>query len=296
MKVKQAIITAAGFGSRFLPAVKNIPKEMLPVVNKPTLEYVVDECLEAGMEKVIIVVRKGNDIIKDHFTKPADDIKLLMEQQGKMDRFAAIERILNLKNIHIVEQNPDLPYGNGSPVLSAKHLLTENEPFAALFADDLVLTNGKGAMTQLSEFFEQQTEAEGVIGVQLVPESEANKYGMLKIKELGEKFGIAEFLVEKPALGTQPSNLASYGRFIIPWRIFDFLKSDAIGQDGEVWLQDANAKLMEGGKMYYREIEGEWMTTGDPLRFFKAQLKFILANPDYSEDVKTFLKQITQDL
>ena len=154
MKIKQAVITAAGFGSRFLPIVKSIPKEMLPIVDKPIIQILVEECFAAGIEEVIIVVRKGNNLIRDYFEREVPEIKALLQSQGKMDRYAEVDKVLNMKGIKIIEQFEELSYGNGSPIVSAKEHLNPEGHFAVLFGDDLVLSEGKGALAQLVDLFE----------------------------------------------------------------------------------------------------------------------------------------------
>ena len=201
MKVKKAIITAAGFGSRFLPFVKNIPKEMLPIVDRPSIHYLVEECKEAGIEEIIIVTRYEHSLIEDYFTKPAPEVKELLDMQGKSDRFEAVEKVLNMGNIKFITQQSSLPYGNGSPVLSAKPYLDEGEPFALIFGDDMVLTNGKGALAQLIEFYGSQ-ECDAAIAVQEIPNEEIPRYGIIKPSEYNEegKFGVSDYLFEKPSI------------------------------------------------------------------------------------------------
>jgi len=287
-KIRKAVITAAGFGSRFLPVVKATPKEMLPVIDKPILQYVVEECQQAGLEEIIIVVRQGNNVIRDYFGKDAPEMRKLLEDQGRGDRFKTVEEILAIKNITIIDQQPGLPYGNGSPVISAKELLEGEEAFAVLFADDLILTKEKSCIQQLIEFYEQG-DGDAVTGVQEVPYEELNRYGMIKPVSGDSNSGQFQLIIEKPDPEKAPSNLASYGRFVVPFKIFDFLKADATGKDNEVWLQDANDKIAHEMKYMYKKVDGQWYTTGDPIRYFEANLHYMLADQRYSADARKLI-------
>lgn len=294
MKIRKAVITAAGFGSRFLPFVKNIPKEMLPVVDKPSIQYLVEECEEAGIEEIIIVVREWHSLFEDYFFKPADNIKELLIMQNKVDRFLEVEKVLKMNNIKFVMQDPKLPYGNGSPVLSAKRFLNEGEPFALLFGDDMVLTYGKkGAVAQLIEFYEANP-CDAVMAVQKVPKKEFDRYAMVKPKAQDHVngFGVIESLIEKPEPDKAPSDLAGYGRMILSYKIFDYLTANATGKDDELWLQDANDKLSRNGTYMYKVVDGKWMTTGDPARYLQVQLEYYLAHPRYG----THALEILQDI
>lgn len=294
MKIKKAIITAAGFGSRFLPFVKNIPKEMLPVVNKPSIQYLVEECREADIEQIIIVVREKHSLIEDYFYKSADNIKELLVIQNKMDRFEEVENVLKMNNITFIQQNPAFPYGNGSPVLSAKGLIRPDESFALLFGDDMVLTQGKkGALSQLIDFY-QQNQCDAVMATQKVPQQDLNRYAIIKAKESDHNngCGVIDYLIEKPEITDAPSNLAGYGRMILPYKIFDYLIPTATGKDSELWIQDANDKLSKSIRFMYKIIDGEWMTTGDPTRYLGVQLKYYLSHPSYRRSVLKLVKSI----
>jgi len=291
-KIRKAVITAAGFGSRFLPVVKTIPKEMLPVIDKPILQYVVEECINAGIEEIIIVVRKGNDVIRNYFTQEVPGVRQLLEEQGKLERYKPIEEVLGFKNIKIIEQQPELPYGNGSPVISAKAYLEGEAAFAVLFADDLFVTKEKSCIAQLIEFYEQHDEAMAVCGAEKVPYEELNRYGIIKPTAQHEDYGEFELLIEKPDADKAPSDLAIYGRFVVPFKIFEYLTAQATGKDNEVWLQDANDQLSKHGRYFYKIIDGKWWTTGDPSRFYQAFTMFMLNDPRFAGDAKAMLKKL----
>lgn len=295
-KVKTAIITAAGFGTRFLPIVKNVPKEMLPIINKPILQYLVEECIEAGMEKIIIVIRDGNDTIYNYFKNDAPNVKSLLDSVGKSDRYKEVELLLEHRDkIEIVEQQKGLPYGNGSPIVSAKHLLEDGEPFCVLFGDDIVITNGKSAIAQLVEYYEE-SGCDAVMGTQEVSVEDVVKYGVVQPKAgSSEDSGEIEYIIEKPSQEEAPSQIVGYGRFVVPYRIFDYLKTENIGKDDELWLQDANSKIAETGKYMYKVVDGTWFTTGDPARYFEALVMVYLQNPEYRQFALDFLKKALDD-
>ncbi len=285
--IKKAVITAAGFGSRFLPITKTFPKELLPIIDKPIIQYLVEECAEAGIEEVIIVA-SPSEVTKfeDYFYGRATSIRTLMIRQDKLDRWDKVEQVFQLPKITVVPQDSSLPYGNGRAILTVKDLVSDG-PFVAMWGDDLVLSQ-KSAVLQLLEDFEQNP-CDGLLAVQEVDDSEVDRYGIIKLKD-GTNDQV-ETVIEKPSLDIAPSHLASYGRYILTPKIFDHLSGDATGLDGEIWLQDANDKVAKEGVVRYKIIDGEWMTTGDPLRYMKAHLKFMLAHEKYGPELKECLEQ-----
>ncbi len=292
MKVKTAIITAAGFGTRFLPVVKEIPKEMLPIINKPIIQYVVEECLDAGLEKIVIVVREGNSVIGNHFTNPATPVRDLLASVGKEERFREIEELLLYRGIKIINQRTDLPYGNGSPVLSAMNEVEPGEPFVVCMADDLVLAQRSG-IGQLLEYFENNA-VDGVIAAQEVDNSVVNKYGIIKPKEvIDERHGQVDYIVEKPAVEKAPSNLVTYGRYVLPYKVMEVLSRVHTGLDNELWLPDANHEVAQSGKLMYKVIDGKWYTTGDPITYFEALCRFYLADEKFSASARGILQELS---
>ncbi len=295
MKIKTAVITAAGFGTRFLPIVKEIPKEMLPIIDKPIIQYVVEECLDAQLEKIIIVVRKGNNVINNYFRKSVPEVRDLLASVGKQDRFEEVERLMDFKGIEIIEQRTDLPYGNGSPVLSAQPYLPEGEPFAVLFADDLVLSKSISCIAQLIQYYESDT-MDGVIGIQRIPKEEVHKYGIIKPKEvITETRGQIDSIVEKPATEDAPSNLTIYGRYILPYHVLDILSEVQTGLDNELWLNDAVHKIAQTGKFMYTETDGEWLTTGDPINYFRTLVKYYKSNNVYGEKANQIIEELSRE-
>jgi UTP--glucose-1-phosphate uridylyltransferase len=288
-KVKKAIITAAGMGTRFLPATKDIPKEMLPVVDKPILHYVVAECVEAGIEDIIIVIRPGNEAVMNYFT-PSKHLEQFLLENGKAERLKEYRKIVDSANFIFVHQDSRLPYGNGSPILTAKNLVSDG-PFVVCWGDDLVLYEKKSAVAQVVELFEKTEDAYGVMGVTQVPKKEVIRYGMVKTVG-GEDEGRIESIVEKPILEEVSSNLIEFGRMVLSPKIFDYLAADKTGKDGELWLMDSIHQLLTNKPMYAKLIDGEFLTTGDPLRFLTANLKFALKREGLAEDLSEVLKEL----
>ncbi len=289
MEIKKAVITAAGFGSRFLPITKTFPKEMLPILDKPIVHYLVQECQEAGIEEVIIVASPGEvSKFEDYFYGQATNIRTLMIRQGKLERWSKVEKVFQLPRITIVPQDERIPYGNGRPVLTVKELLEGEEAFVVMWGDDLVVSE-VSAVKQIVDYF-NENPADGLLAVQEIPDHEVDRYGMVKIKEGTENE--LETVIEKPEIGESPSNMASYGRYILTPKVFEYLNPEATGKDGEVWLQDANDLLAKNGKVLVKVVDGEWLTTGDPLRYLKAHIKFALKDEKIGEDLRGFLKEL----
>lgn len=290
MSIKKAIITDAGFASRYLPITKTIPKAMIPIGAKPVMQLCVEECLEAGIEEIIIVATPGTmskAIYDDYFHNRADNVKALLDKQGKASRFEPVQEILDFPKITVIEQDPSLPYGNGSPIVSAKDYVKDEEAFVVLYSDDLIL--GKGDVKVLIETYEQNKNAKAVIAAQEMPESVWHKYGMIALKDNGT----LSHIVEKPKTpDLSPSNLTSYGRYLLTPEVFDYLIPSNTGLDGELWTVDAITKLAEAGDVIVARSEGKWITTGDPKNYFMAHLEYVLANTDYAEDVKKLVESV----
>ncbi|MBQ3293666.1 NTP transferase domain-containing protein [Candidatus Saccharibacteria bacterium] len=283
---KKAVITDAGFASRFLPITKTIPKGMLPIGNRPVIQLVIEECLSAGIEEIILVVTPdGKAIYEDYFNNPAEKAKKQLYSQGKQDRFASVEKVLNFPKITIITQDPSLPYGNGSPIASAKGLIDPDEAFIAIYSDDVVY--GPSAVKDLMDAFEKHPDARAIIGCQLVPHEEIKKYAAV---DYNADTDVLNGLVEKPAPEEAASDLASYGRYLLTPEIFTHLVPENTGKDDELWLAEAIAKLIPTGQVYAKQTNGLWMTTGDPANYALAQLKYTLDNEPYATDVREFIK------
>lgn len=287
--IKKAIITDAGFASRYLPITKTIPKAMIPIGAKPVMQMCVEECADAGIEEIIIVATPGTksrEIYDDYFHNPAENVKALLDKQGKSERFKPVEEVLNFPKITVIEQDASLPYGNGSPIVSAKDFVKNEEAFVVLYSDDLIL--GKGDVKVLIEEYEKNPGAKAVIAAQEMPEEVWHKYGMIALKENGT----LSHIVEKPKTpDLSPSNLTSYGRYLLTPEVFDYLVPSNTGLDGELWTVDAITKLAESGDVIVAKSEGKWITTGDPKNYFMAHLEYVLENTDYADDVRKFVAE-----
>lgn len=267
----KAVITDAGFASRFLPITKIIPKAMLPIGAKPIMQLVVEECVAAGIEEIIIVAtEKGKPIYEDYFHNPAEKIRELMIAQGKEDRFEPVAEVLNFPKITIIEQDPRLPYGNGSPVASARPYIDDDEAFIVAYSDDVVF--GSSDVQTLMAAYAKHPDAEAIIVAQEMPREVLNKYGIIRLKDSGEM--LLHDIVEKPKIEDAPSNLTSYGRYLLTPRVFDYLDPQNIGLDNELWTVDAITKMAEEGDVYVVKTEGQWMTTGDPQNYSAALRKY----------------------
>ncbi|MBR5418757.1 NTP transferase domain-containing protein [Candidatus Saccharibacteria bacterium] len=271
-KPTKAVITDAGFASRFLPITKTIPKAMLPLGPKPIMQYVVEECVAGGINDIIIVCTpEGKHIYEDYFSNPCEKIYKQLASQGKLDRFESVREVLEIANITIIEQDQSLPYGNGSPIASAKPYLNDDEAFLTLYSDDLIF--GQGDVKTLIEAYEKNPDAKAIITAQEMPKEVWNKYGMIALKD--EAKMTLSHIVEKPAKPElSPSNLTSYGRYLLTPEVFAHLDPSNIGLDNELWTVDAITKLAKSGDVIVTKSKGEWLTTGDPKNYFAAYERF----------------------
>ena len=269
----KAVITDAGFASRFLPITKTVPKAMIPLGAKPIMQYVVEECVAGGIKDIIIVAtHEGKPIYEDYFKNPCEKIYKQLESQGKLDRFESVREVLSIANITVIEQDPSYPYGNGSPIASAKPYLNDDEAFIALYSDDLIF--GEGDVKTLIETYKKNPEAKAVITAQEMPKEVWNKYGMIALKD--EAKMTLSHIVEKPAKPEDsPSNLTSYGRYLLTPEVFAHLVPGNTGLDNELWTVDAITKLAKSGDVIVTKSKGKWLTTGDPKNYYAAYEEFI---------------------
>lgn len=287
-KITKAVITAAGYGTRFLPATKSVPKEMLPIIDTPIIQYIVEEIVASGVSDIIIVTRHGNDAIEEHFDSLVH-LEEYLEKAGKLEKLEQIRKALKLANIAFVRQKKDLPYGNGSPILAAKPFIGDAN-FLIAFGDDLTLPEigGEPIFSQIVKKFENN-DCEAVVAVQKMPREELSRYGTVKLKE--GSIDELELQVEKPPLGQEPSDLAVFGRYACSPRFFDYLSSDKTGKDGELWVTDIIDELARNARVLVHQITGKWYTTGDPLRFLQATFEFAMRRDDLRDEYLGFLRQ-----
>ena len=282
--VKKAIIPDAGFASRYLPITKTIPKAMVPIGAKPVMQLCVEECVEAGIEEIVIVATPNTmakAIYDNYFHDKAENVQTLLDKQGKSERFEPVKEVLNFPKITVIEQDANLPYGNGSPILSAKKYVEDEDAFVVLYSDDLIF--GDSDVKTLIETYAENEGAKAVIAVQEMPEEVWSKYGMVALKENGT----LSHIVEKPKTPElSPSNLSSYGRYLLTPEVFDYLVPSNTGLDGELWTVDAITKLAEHGDVMVAKSSGKWVTTGDPKNYFMALLEYVLRNTDFADEVR----------
>lgn len=278
-KIKKAIIPAAGLGTRFLPATKAMPKEMLPILDKPTIQYIVEEASKAGIEDIIIVTGKHKRAIEDHFDNQKE-LEMVLENKGKADLLEKVQYSTDLANIFYVRQKEQK--GLGHAIHTAKQFIG-NEPFAVLLGDDIVESDTP-AIKQLMDVYEETGHS--VIGVQEVPESDTHRYGVIdpSAKE-GSRYEVRQF-VEKPKQGTAPSNLAIMGRYVLTPEIFDYLETQQEGAGNEIQLTDAIERMNSKQQVYAYDFEGNRYDVGEKLGFVKTTIEYALKDPEMSQDLK----------
>ncbi|AND42257.1 UTP--glucose-1-phosphate uridylyltransferase GalU [Cytobacillus oceanisediminis] len=289
MKVRKAIIPAAGLGTRFLPATKAQPKEMLPIVDKPTIQYIVEEAVEAGIEDIIIVSGRGKRAIEDHFDK-SYELEETLAKKEKWVQLEEVQTISNMVNIHYIRQKE--PKGLGHAIYCASRFIG-NEPFAVLLGDDIVQAK-KPCLKQLIEVYDRYHSS--VVGVQQVDQEDVSKYGIIAPKgfELDESIIPIDTLVEKPKREEAPSNFAIMGRYILRPEIFDILASLPPGAGGEIQLTDAINILNENQAVLAYDFEGIRYDVGDKFGFIKATVDFALNRDDLRHDVVDYLKKVLE--
>ncbi|MGD6794148.1 UTP--glucose-1-phosphate uridylyltransferase GalU [Metabacillus indicus] len=287
-KVRKAIIPAAGLGTRFLPATKAQPKEMLPIVDKPTIQYIIEEAVASGIEDIIIVTGRGKRAIEDHFDK-SYELEETLAKKGKYEQLEEVQEISKLANIHYIRQKE--PLGLGHAISCASRFIGD-EPFAVLLGDDIVHSPEKPCLKQLIDVYERYNSS--VIGVQEVPEQEVSKYGVISINGNGMNNGVFHIndLVEKPNVEDAPSNYAIMGRYVLRPEIFKILETLTPGAGNEIQLTDAIKRLNDLQMVVGLEFNGERHDVGDKFGFIKATLDFALEREDLKPQVMEYLNDI----
>lgn len=285
-KIRKAIIPAAGFGTRFLPATKAMPKEMLPIVDKPIIQYVVEEAVASGIEDIVIVTGWHKRSIEDHFDYPFELEKRLLEA-GKDEQAEEVRKIAEMANFIYVRQKG--PYGNGTPILNARSVIG-NEAFAILWADEFIYSKPP-RLKQMTDVWEKH----GIpnISAVRVPKEDVGKYGIADIKDVEPGLFKINKIVEKPTIQDAPSDLATHGAYIMPPRLFEILEETKIGKDGELWLADAISALAKEQDVYAVEIQnGKYYDTGNKLEYLKAVVEFGLMHEELKDDFRDYLKSL----
>lgn len=287
LQVRKAIIPAAGLGTRFLPATKAMPKEMLPIVDKPTIQYIIEEAVASGIEDIIIVTGKGKRAIEDHFDH-SPELEQNLRMKGKDELLEEVLKPSRLADIHYIRQKE--PKGLGHAIWSARKFVGD-EPFAVLLGDDIVVSE-KPALQQMIEQFERYRAS--IIGVKRVSDAEVHRYGIVDAKEIAPRVYTIEHMVEKPKQAEAPSNLAIMGRYILTPRIFEILDSLPPGAGGEIQLTDALARLNAHEAIYAYEFEGTRFDVGEKFGFIQTTIEFALMRDDLREDVLRYIQSVVE--
>ncbi|AEH25426.1 UTP--glucose-1-phosphate uridylyltransferase GalU [Pyrococcus yayanosii] len=284
MRIRKAVIPAAGLGTRMLPITKSMPKEMLPIVDKPVIHYVVEEAIKAGIDDILIITGKGKRTIEDYFDR-SFELEYYLREKGKLDELRQVEEIGEMIDIYYVRQKK--PLGLGDAILHAeKHV--NGEPFAVLLGDDIIVSEKPG-IGQLIEVTQKKNAP--IIGVEKVPWDRVSRYGIIKGKEIGKGLYTVEDLIEKPSPNEAPSNIAIIGRYILPPEIFDVLKETPPGKDGEIQLTDALRLLVKDTNLLAKEIEGRRYDVGDKVEFIIANLELGLVRKDVRKHILEYLER-----
>ncbi len=283
-KIRKAVVAVAGSGTRLLPATKSMPKEMLPIVDKPIIQLVVEELVAGGIEDIILVTKWDKNPLEDHFDHNwalAEELK----KNGKDKLWEETKKISELANFIYIRQKG--PYGNGTPVLSAASIV-KNEPFVYVWGDDLVKSKKSFTKAMIEDY---EKHGHLMIGVQEVPKSVVHRYGIVKLYPNSMQI---QDIVEKPEPSKAPSRLADFGRMILNQDIIDILRKTKLGKDRELWIVDAiRSYVKKGGIFLAKKVEdGEWLTTGDPLNYLRTTLKYAAERADIKDDLKKIINEI----
>lgn len=289
MKVRKAIVPAAGLGTRFLPATKAQPKEMLPIVDKPALQYIIEEAVASGIEEVLIIIGRNKTSIQDHFDRSIE-LELELESKGNFEMLTKIKNISEMANIHFIRQK--VPKGLGHAIYCAKSFVS-NEPFAVLLGDDIVHSKNP-CLQQLINIYEKYEAT--ILGVQEVERSQVYRYGIIDGVRITDDVYSVRSLVEKPAVKNSPSNIAVLGRYIISSSIFEILENTPPGKNGEIQLTDALMSLSKIEKMYAYIFEGRRYDVGDKEGYLEATVDFALRDPELKDTFASYLKMISSSL
>ena len=285
-KIRKAIIPAAGLGTRFLPATKAQPKEMLPIVDKPTLQYIIEECVASGIEEILIITGRNKKSIEDHFDRSVE-LEMELEKSGKEEMLKMVREISDMVDIHFIRQKE--PRGLGHAILCAKTFVG-NEPFAVLLGDDVVYNDNKPCLKQLIDCYEEYKTS--VLGVQTVEPQDVNKYGIVGGLHIEDRVYKVKNLIEKPAVEEAPSNVAILGRYIITPKIFEILENTKPGKGNEIQLTDALLELIKHEAMYAYDFEGRRYDVGDKLGFLQATVEYALRKEELRDGFIEYLKTI----
>lgn len=285
-KIRKAVIPAAGLGTRFLPVTKAQPKEMLPIVDKPTIQYIIEEAVASGIEEILIITGRNKKCIEDHFDKSVE-LELELEKSGKKEMLKLVKEVSDMVDIYYIRQKE--PRGLGHAISCAKTFVG-NEPFAVLLGDDLVYNNEKPCLKQLMDCYSEYGTS--ILGVQTVDGKDVDKYGIIKGIHIEGRVHKVRGLIEKPAVEEAPSNIAILGRYIITPQIFGILEETKPGRGGEIQLTDALSKLINEEAIYAYEFDGTRYDVGDKLGFLKATVEYALRREDLRDEFIEYLNTL----
>ena len=288
-KIRKVVIPAAGFGTRFLPQTKAMPKEMLPIVDKPVIQYVVEEAVSSGVEHVVIVTGALKRAIEDHFDAPNEELIKNLRNGGKQKLIDQITRISEMASFIYIRQKG--PYGNGTPVLSAEPVI-DNEMFAVMWGDEFIYSNPP-RLSQMIKVYEKYGGAV-ISAVRIANKKDLSRYGIAKVKNVEKNIYKIEKIVEKPKPEDAPSDLATHGAYILPPDIFDLLRKQEAEKDGEIYLSKAiDDLIIQGYPVYACEIEnGRYYDTGNKLEYLKTVVELGLKHPDINGEFRKFIKDL----
>lgn len=285
-KIRKAIIPAAGLGTRFLPATKAQPKEMLPIVDKPTIQYIIEEAIASGIEEILIITGRSKKCIEDHFDRSIE-LELELAKSGKDELLDIVSEISNMVDIHYIRQKE--PRGLGHAINCARAFVGD-EPFAILLGDDIVYNDEKPCLKQLIDCYNEYNTS--ILGVQTVAPENVSKYGIVDGIKIEDRVMKVKGLVEKPSQEDAPSNVAILGRYIVTPKIFEILENTAPGKGNEIQLTDALLTLIENEAMYAYDFQGKRYDVGDKLGFLEATVEYALRRPELKEQFTDYLKTI----
>ncbi|MBQ9360808.1 MAG: UTP--glucose-1-phosphate uridylyltransferase GalU [Lachnospiraceae bacterium] len=289
MKIKKAIIPAAGLGTRFLPATKAQPKEMLPIVDKPTIQYIIEEAAQSGIEDIVIVNGRNKGSIEDHFDRSVE-LELELGNKGKSEALDMVKSISEMANIYFIRQKK--PLGLGHAVLSAQKFIG-NEPFAVLLGDDVVISKTP-ALKQMMDIYKEYKAP--IVGVQTVAHEVTYQYGIVNGKAVDDRVYKVKDLVEKPPVDEAPSDVAILGRYILTPEVFSYLENQEKGAGGEIQLTDALKRMAKDGAVYAYDFKGHRYDCGDKVGFIQASIEFGLRRPDLREGLEAYIRKLAGDI
>jgi len=294
MNVTKCVIAAAGRGTRFLPVVKSYPKELVPILSKPNIQYLIEEAIGAGITEIAIVHRLGENSLEKYFT-PDPDLEKYLTENNKLEYLDSLKAIWSKAKLTFIPQPTNLPYGTGSPLLTAKEFVG-SDPFIYMYGDDLVIENSPGQfLSKMINTFEQY-QADEVIAVKDVGKTDIALYGSAQYLNDPKYPNRISAMLEKLPADQAPSTMAQWGRFVVTPKIFSILETQGLSRDGELWFTDASNTLAKQGIVLTQTLDKneDWLTTGDPLRWLKANITIALNNPNYQSDLTKFLNQTTK--